>query len=107
MALGREHVYAGEIDTILQAERGVSGGTVVQLSSADVRGLPYGAMVASDDRRFAVRHNRLLLPWTHQGFGPPTTMDRMSGPLRLLTPLSTVAAIRAGFRPQFHPSAEA
>lgn len=45
-----------------------------------------------------------LLPWTPEGYRP--ARERPSGlEVTVLTPRSTVATLRAGFKPRLHPSA--
>jgi hypothetical protein len=64
--------------------------------------LPDGAMVSLDGRAWLVVAGGLRA-WTHAGY-----TDRRTGPrepMTVLTPPSTVAAMRAGWRPQLHPSA--
>jgi hypothetical protein len=43
------------------------------------------------------------LPWSFSGYGEPRI--RPSGEVEVLTPQSSVMALRAGFRPQIHSSA--
>jgi hypothetical protein len=68
--------------------------------------LPNGVMVAlieHGDRALAVRGDALL-PWSFAGYGAP----RPRGiEVDLLTPPAVVAALAAGYRPQWHPSAGA
>jgi hypothetical protein len=46
------------------------------------------------------------VPWSAAGYGPP--VDRPgAGEATVLTPRSTVALLRHGFRPVIHPSAGA
>lgn len=65
--------------------------------------LPDGAMVGLDGRAWLVVAGGLRA-WTHAGY-----TDRRSfppEPVTVLTPPSTVAAMRAGWRPLLHPSAQ-
>src|SRR5262249_33079094 len=43
-------------------------------------------------------------PWSFGGYGAPAELGG-AGPVEVLTPPSTVAAIAAGYRPLVHPSA--
>lgn len=66
--------------------------------------LPDGALVALGDVAWAVRGSSLLR-WT------PSSYDaRMRRPTKVpvdvLTPPATLAVLRAGYRPQWHPSAD-
>jgi hypothetical protein len=65
-------------------------------------GLPDGAMFAIDDAAFAVRGGRAL-PWSAGGYGRPAPLP--PGPVRVLTPPTTLAALRAGYAPLWHSSA--
>jgi hypothetical protein len=59
--------------------------------------LPDGAMIARDGRAFAVREGRLL-PWSFAGYGAPAKLDP-DAVGDVLTPPSTVAALKSGYRP--------
>jgi hypothetical protein len=48
--------------------------------------------------------NGRVRPWSFRGYGAPVQAGR-AGPVEVLTPPSTVAAITAGYRPLVHPSA--
>ena len=60
-----------------------------------------GVMILIDSRPHLVWADRLL-PWSEQGYGAP--LARCSGTVTVLTPRSTVATIRAGYRPAVHDS---
>lgn len=64
---------------------------------------PAGAMVAQGEAIYAVADYGLL-PWHYEGYGAPLD-ETPSGPWTVLTPAPTIAALRAGFRPRWHPSA--
>jgi hypothetical protein len=70
---------------------------------APVSRLPDGAMVVADDTAFVILHGRPLR-WTPFGYEPVDKSPRAEG---LLTPPSTLAALRAGYRPVLHASAAA
>jgi hypothetical protein len=59
--------------------------------------LPEGAMIARDGRAYAVRLGKLL-PWSFAGYGAPAPLDP-DAVADVLTPPSTVAALKAGYRP--------
>lgn len=87
-----------EIDTRLHRER-----TLGALRQRPAGELPDGAMVSLDGRAWLVSAGDLRA-WTHAGY-----TDRRAcppQPVTVLTPPSIVAAIRAGWRPQMHPSAQ-
>ena len=89
------------MDRVLQAER-LDGGAK-RLHRRPIDGLPDGAVVALPDGAFAVR-GRDLLQWTAAGY--ERRMPRPHGTtVHVLTPPSIVAALAAGYRPRWHPSA--
>lgn len=103
--LGRETVTAPQMDQILHGERLAAGGRAPALSPAQVRALPDGAVVAYGPNLFAVKDGRLL-PWTFAGYGEARPSCRgLPTEATLVTPPATVAALRAGFRPAWHPTA--
>jgi hypothetical protein len=59
--------------------------------------LPDGAMIARDRRAYAVRFGALL-PWSFAGYGAPAPLDP-DAVVDVLTPPSTVAALKRGYRP--------
>jgi hypothetical protein len=65
--------------------------------------LPDGAMVADDADAYLV-HRGGLRRWTPAGYEPPGRVPPAAG-LRVLTPRSTVAAIRGGYGVLPHSSA--
>jgi hypothetical protein len=107
MAEGDLHLPLAELDRRLHGERIASGGVPVPLDRDQLESLPDGAMVAAGDQAFAWRSGRQL-PWSFAGYGRPVEeIDRIGMDVRLLTPASTVAALRAGYRPAWHESAQA
>ncbi len=94
---------ATELDQRLHAERLTSGDpTVTVEDEAAFVPLPDGAMLGNDEHAFAKRGG-MLRQWTFQGYGDPLTF-RQAGPLRLLTPATTLVALRAGYGPAWHDS---
>ncbi len=91
---------AREIDEVLHRER-LSGGhkRVHPLPSAPDE-LPNGTMVVAADRAYTILDG-LGYPWDIGGYGEPIDPQHALG---LLTPPSTVAALRAGYRPRLHPT---
>jgi hypothetical protein len=104
-ALGGELPPAQLIDRCLHGERLVRRTRERQLHSVPWRELPYGAFVLREGAP-AVIVRRHLVTWTPQGY-----RARQSRPLRgraeTITPPSTVAALRAGYRPQLDASVDA
>jgi hypothetical protein len=66
--------------------------------------LPSGAFASVDGRAVLVQDDRLV-PWSSDGYGSPIRRPA-NGDADVLTPPSTVAVIRHGYRPTIHPSAE-
>lgn len=66
------------------------------------RDVPAGAFVALDDGAFLVLPDRLV-PWSGPGYGPALDRPRR-GDAAVLTPPSTLAVLRVGYRPHVHPS---
>jgi hypothetical protein len=95
---------APAMDAVLHAQR--LDGRAKRRHGVALDDLPDGAMVALplDDRAFAVRGNALL-PWTASGYGPPQPRPNKIR-VDLLTPPAIVAVLAAGYRPQWHPSAD-
>jgi len=59
--------------------------------------LPDGAMIARDGRAYALRAGALM-SWSFAGYGPPATLDP-DAIADVLTPPSTVAVLKGGYRP--------
>lgn len=94
---------APEMDAILHAER--LDGRAKRTHRRAITGLPDGAMVAIADAAFAVNAGRLLR-WSPAGYAETRRLP-VAGEVDLLTPPSIVAALAAGYRPHWHPSAHA
>ncbi|MFL5538808.1 MAG: hypothetical protein ACJ8J0_07425, partial [Longimicrobiaceae bacterium] len=91
---------ATAVDEVLHRER------TAPLWQAPLGTLPDGAFVAlpGDPRPFLVLGGALLA-WTPGGYAD--RLARPSATVEVLTPRSTVAALRAGYRPVLHPTATA
>ena len=59
--------------------------------------LPDGVMIAHAGKAYAVRSSALL-PWSFAGYGAPAPLER-GAVVEVLTPPSTVAALKGGYRP--------
>jgi hypothetical protein len=94
--------WAYEMDARLHDER-VESRTRRQITRpARCGDLPAGTMVRHDGIVGLVWQRRFL-PWANTGYGSALPLpDRVE----LLTPPASVAALRAGYRPALHPSAE-
>jgi hypothetical protein len=101
---GIADMSAPAMDAVLHAQRLAAGAAAVTLDDRDLRALPDGAMVAYGERAFAMRGGRLL-PWSFGGYDAPQAPPHL--PAALLTPPATVAALRAGYAPVWHRSADA
>jgi hypothetical protein len=67
--------------------------------------LPDGAMIARDGRAYAVRAGALL-QWSFAGYGAPAPLDP-GAIAEVLTPASTVAALKGGYKPLWVESLKA
>ena len=91
---------AGDIDKVLHAERLDGRRKRLHALASPIAELPDGTMVLLEGAPHLVLDG-LVRPWSHQGYGAP-----FRPPLRgeLLTPPSTMATLRAGYRPRLHAS---
>jgi hypothetical protein len=95
---------APAMDLVLQAER--LDGRAKRTQAMPIAGLPDGAMLSLKNEpatAYAVR-GALLLRWSHGGY--TERIARPRGEADVLTPPSMVGVLRAGYRPQWHPSAD-
>ena len=100
-------VSAPSMDGLLHDQRPLSGGPRPVLDAAAIAALPDGAVIVSRGGPFAVLRDTLL-PWNHAGYDRPIAAGAFDpAETTLVTPLSTVAALRSGFKPVWHPSAGA
>lgn len=99
---------AKEIDARLHGERLASGGNPAFFNRSEVENLPDGAMVSEDEAVYAILRKRIL-PWSFAGYGAAAEISMLNPrkEIRLVTPPSTLAVLRAGYRPIWHPSAGA
>jgi hypothetical protein len=67
--------------------------------------LPDGSMIARDGQPYAVRSGRLL-PWSFAGYEAPGPLHAAAF-VDVLTPPSTVAAMKAGYKPLWPEALEA
>jgi hypothetical protein len=102
--LGVAVPLAAEIDRRLHQERIVRGTHRRRLHRSGWRELPAGAFVRVDGGPALVREDALV-PWTIGGYAPPGRRP-VRGDVEVITPPSTVAALRAGYRPQVDPAAD-
>lgn len=67
--------------------------------------LPDGAFVADAEGRAYLKRASELLEWSHAGYVRAQACAS-AGEFDVLTPRSTLAVLRAGYHPVYHPSAE-
>jgi len=92
-------VRATDIDTCLHEQRLQGRGQRIHPLPAAPAELPDGAMVVSSGEAYVMAAGRAFR-WCEIGYAAPITLRRADG---LLTPPSTVATLRAGFRCTLHP----
>jgi hypothetical protein len=68
-----------------------------RLWRARIGDLPEGAMIARGGKAYAVR-SRALAPWSFAGYGAPGPLE-LDAMVDVLTPPSTVAALKEGYKP--------
>jgi hypothetical protein len=100
-ALGGPAPSAKEINRVLHGERIVRGTHRRRLHDARARDLPDGVFVELDGAPHVLPGDAAVA-WTGEGYGDPRARPR-SGTLTVITPPSTVAALRAGYAPQIDP----
>lgn len=92
---------AREMDSALHRERLADGQKRVHPLPCPPDELPDGTMVVIEaDRPYTIAGG-LGFAWGMDGYGEPIDPQHAQG---LLTPPSTVAALRAGYRPELHPT---
>jgi hypothetical protein len=100
-----------EIDERLHRERHASalsaGGTLgTEVDEEALDALPDGAMVFQAERCFA-KHGKTLRAWTFWGYADEFDYsDLAMYDIWLVTPPTTVAILRAGYRPVWHASVQ-
>lgn len=93
---------AGEMDRVLHAER--LDGRRRRIHIREFADLPDGAFVSRDGAAWLVR-GTMMLRYAPGGYDAAT--KRPAGAVKVLTPPATLRALRAGYAPLLHPSAEA
>lgn len=106
-AFGIAEPRAPMLDKRLHRERPASGGQLPEVKQDELAALPDGSMVADGATAYALRAGSALR-WSFAGYGIPEGFADLAGrPLRLVTPATTIAVLRQGYMPAWHPSAEA
>lgn len=98
-ATGGEVPPAPEIDGVLHAERLDRGEKRVHPIPGAVDELPDGAVIVAAGEAYTIVRGQAFR-WTEHGYEAVRQITRGDG---LLTPPSTVLALRAGYRPALHP----
>lgn len=94
---------AAEIDAVLHAERLDHRRKRLHPITARPDELPEGTVIAAAGEPYTLAHGRAFR-WTAHGYRGPVEIPRCDA---LLTPPSTLGALRAGYRPVLHPSIDA
>ena len=105
-AFGVDEPRAPMVDKRLHKERLASGGQAPRITVPELGALPDGAMIAQGDAAYALRAGTAR-QWSFAGYASPIAFARLDDrPLRVLTPATTIAVLRQGFVPAWHPTAD-
>ena len=91
---------AAEIDAVLHVERLDRGRKRLHGLPGGIDELPDGTVIAAAGEAYTLAQGRAFR-WTVHGYEGPVEMPRANA---VLTPPSTLGALRAGYRPMLHPS---
>jgi hypothetical protein len=97
---GKPLPSAGDIDAVLHRERLQSRRKRVNMLLSPLDELPDGAMITAGGNAYLTMNGQPYR-WRAQGYEHATTLPFVDG---LLTPPSTLRALKAGYRPLLHPS---
>jgi hypothetical protein len=100
--MGAKEPSAPDMDAVLHRERMQHGHKLIHAIPGLLSELPDGAVIATSGAAFTIAGGQAFR-WTEQGYEAPQEIGRADG---LLTPPSTFAALRAGYRPVLHPMIE-
>jgi hypothetical protein len=98
---GAAKLLARDIDAVLHRERLDRGQKRLHPLTVPVNELPDGAMVQAGAESYLIAQGTVL-QWSPAGYG--TGKNAIENAM-LLTPPSTLRALKAGYRPVLHPSA--
>jgi hypothetical protein len=93
---------APDMDKVLQAER--LNGDTKRVHRRRIDRLPDGAVIVLEGEGAFAVHSGALLHWTPEGYDARRSLPR--DPVDVLTPPSILSVLSAGYRPQWHPTAE-
>ncbi len=91
-----------DIDAVLHHERLDHGKKRMHTLAVPIAQLPDGAMIQEGEESFLVTQGKVLL-WSPAGY---TRAARQPDQAKLLTPPSTLRALKAGYQPVLHPTAQ-
>ncbi len=94
---------AAAMDAVLHAERLDHGKKRLHALPLGAEELPDGTVIAAGGEAYTLAYGQAFR-WTARGYEGPSEIPRAAA---LLTPPSTLAALRAGYRPVLHPSIDA
>ena len=101
-ATGKESPSASAMDAVLHRERMEHGRKRIHAMPVRRSDLPDGAVVTASGSAYTIAGGQAFR-WTEHGYEPPRKIRHADG---LLTPPSTLRALRAGYRPILHPTLE-
>jgi hypothetical protein len=102
-AKGGKAPLAPEMDAVLHEERLDHGRKRVHAILGPIAELPDGTVIAAAGTAYTIVQGRSFR-WSEQGYQVERQISLADG---LLTPPSTLLAIRSGYRPALHPDLEA
>jgi hypothetical protein len=102
-AKGGKAPLAPEMDAVLHEERLDRGRKRVHAIPGPIAELPDGTVIAAVGEAYTIVQGRSFR-WSEQGYQVERQIPLADG---LLTPPSTLLAIRAGYRPALHPDLDA
>jgi hypothetical protein len=102
-AHGQKAPLAPEIDAVLHKERLDGRGKRIHAVPGSIGELPDGAVISAAGEAYTIARGRAFR-WSEQGYRAARQIPLADG---LLTPPSTLLAIRVGYRPVLHPDLEA
>ena len=94
--------YADDFDRIAHSAR--LNGRTKRTSQHSISDLPDGVFIAKDGRPLALR-GRDLLAWSFSGYTQRQPRP-FSGVVEVLTPEPFITILKAGYMPNFHPTAD-
>lgn len=101
---GESHVSAPQMDHILHATRARSA-TNGLVNRNMVHDLPDGVIIEFSGVPYAKR-GPSLLEWIFEGYREGVPVSKVGEAQRVITPAATVSALRSGFQPIWHPTAQ-